>query len=84
MKQDKELGKLILEVVENQLNAGDPPETKATLIRQVNDGIAEQEAKRLIACVVASEIFDVLKQQQPYDHDKYAAALAELPQLPGD
>ncbi|MGC2111801.1 MAG: hypothetical protein WA655_19955 [Candidatus Korobacteraceae bacterium] len=84
MKQDKELGRLILEVVESQLTANEPPETQATLDRLVTQGIAVEEAKRLIACVVSSEIFETLKLQNPYDHERYVAALNRLPRLPWD
>ena len=83
MESGKELGKDILQVVENQLRENDPPETRATLSRLVAEGRSEPEAKRLIACVVAAEIFDVLKSRRSYDHDRYVAALAELPELPG-
>jgi len=84
MKPNKILKDLILEVVDNQLSSGEPPETRATYYRLVKDGIEEQEAKRLIACVLASELFDVMKSQQPYDHDRYAKALNRLPELPRD
>ena len=72
----------ILEVVNNQLESLDPPETKQTYDRLVADGISDQEAMRLIGCVVSSEIFDVLKQQQPFDHARFVKVLNKLPKLP--
>ena len=45
-------------------------------------GYSEKETRHLIGCVVSSEIFDVLKDQQPYDHNRYVAALERLPTLP--
>jgi hypothetical protein len=60
----------------------DPPETKETYDRLIADGISDQEARRLIGCVVSSEIFDVLKQQQPFDHARFVKALKKLPKLP--
>ena len=48
----------ILEVVENQLREGTPPETKQTLERLVAGGQAVEDAKRLLGVVVAQEIFD--------------------------
>ncbi len=72
----------ILEVVNNQLENLDPPETKQTYDRLVADGISDQEARRLIGCVVSSEIFDVLKQQQPFDHARFVKVLNKLPKLP--
>ena len=81
-KSSKILNEAILEVVENQLSAGNPPETKKTFERLLKEGIDEQEAKRLIACVVAAEVFDVLKEQQPYNHERFVKALNQLPELP--
>lgn len=72
----------ILEVVNNQLESLDPPETKQTYDRLVANGISDQEARRLIGCVVSSEIFDVLKQQQPFDQTRFVKALNKLPKLP--
>ena len=72
----------ILEVVNNQLESLDPPETKQTYDRLVADGISDQEAMRLIGCVVRSEIFDVLKHQQLFDHTRFVKALNKLPKLP--
>ena len=60
----------------------DPPETKQTYDRLITDGISDQEARRLIGCVVSSEIFDVLKQQQPFDRDRFVKALSKLPKMP--
>jgi len=55
-RSSRVLNKAIMKVVENQLRDGTPPETKQTLDRLLNDGIEEPEAKRLIACVVATDI----------------------------
>lgn len=76
------VGAAIMEVVDNQLREGTPPETRQTLDRLVASGYPEEEARRLIACAVTSEIFDVLKSRQPYDETRYIAALHRLPTLP--
>ena len=55
------LRRALMEVVENQLQAGEPPETSETLARLVAEGHPRVEAMELIACIVCSEIFDVLK-----------------------
>jgi hypothetical protein len=72
----------ILEVVENQLRNNDPPQTKQTLERLIETGHSEKEAKRLIACVVSAEIFDVLKKNQPFDLDRFVKGLNKLPTMP--
>ena len=78
------LNAAIMKVVDNQIRDNDPPQTGQTLQRLVADGHPEKEAKRLIACVVSAEIFDVLKQQQPFDLDRFVKALDKLPALPWD
>lgn len=74
----------IFEAVDNQLAMGDPPETRQTLERLVAQGHTREGARQLIACVVTSEIFDVMKQGQPYNAERYKAGLARLPRLPWD
>ncbi len=76
------LGAAIREVVDNQLREGTPPATRQTLDRLLADGHPEEDARRLIACAVTSEIFDVLTNRQPYDEARSIAALGRLPTLP--
>ena len=76
------LGAAIREVEDTQLRDGTPPDTRHTLDRLLADGYPEEEARRLIACAVTSEIFDVLTHKQPYDEARYLAALHRLPTLP--
>lgn len=45
----------ILKVVNNQIRNLDPPATKETFDRLVAEGFGEDEARRLIGLVVASE-----------------------------
>ena len=72
----------MFEVIENQLRNNDPPETRKTLERLVCRGHSRQEAMRLIACVLATELFNVMKSESPYDHARYVANLKRLPELP--
>jgi hypothetical protein len=81
-KVNPHLRRAILEVVENQLRDGTPPETRATLERLMADGCSREEAVKLIGCVVATEIFDVLKDRQPFNESRFVAALQRLPKLP--
>ncbi|HEX2865702.1 MAG TPA: hypothetical protein VHO03_01605 [Ignavibacteriales bacterium] len=78
----KRAGKAILEVVDNQLSAGNPPETLETFKRLLNEGFSETDAKRLIANVVAAEIFEVLKEGRKSDPVKFARRLNDLPEMP--
>lgn len=81
VKPDKTLNRIILEVVDKQIRQRNPPATKKTLDRLVREGVGEDEARRLIGCVVASEMFDVLREQKPFDEDRFAKALEKLPDL---
>jgi hypothetical protein len=83
-KANPVLNAAIMKVVDNQLRGNDPPQTGLTLKRLVAAGHSEEEAKRLIACVVSAEVFDVLKQQQPFDLERFVKGLDNLPALPWD
>ncbi len=48
----------------------------------MNDGFSRERALELIACVVTSEIFDVLKSGRLYDEARYVAGLRALPKTP--
>jgi hypothetical protein len=82
MKVNKRLNKAVLDVVENQIRQLNPPATKETFDRLIREGNDRDEARRLIGCVVAGEIFDILKSMEPYDESRYVAALRKLPELP--
>jgi len=81
-KADPVLNAAIMKVVDNQLRGNDPPQTGQTFKRLMAAGHSEEEAKRLIACVVSAEVFDVLKQQQPFNLERFVKALDKLPTLP--
>ena len=74
----------IFEIIENQIKTGTPPETKQTLKRLLVEGHSKEVAMKLIACVVISEISDVVKEGRSYDEAAYVKALIALPRLPWD
>ena len=89
MSIDGEIGNpvlkaMILEVVENQMREGDPPETKQTYERLISEGHSETNAKRLVGCVVASEMFDIFKNQAAFNPERFVKALNDLPDLSDD
>src|SRR3546814_9666177 len=47
----------IFEILDNQLAQGSPPEVRETLDRLLAAGHPEEEARRLLGCVIASEVF---------------------------
>lgn len=82
METNPRLKALILEVVNNQLTANDPPQTRQTYERLLASGMDDEEARRLIGCVVVSEVFAILKNQESFDLARFVGALERLPKLP--
>ena len=85
MRQDKapaHVTQAMLQVVENQINAGDPPETKITVKRLQDSGIQRKEAIRLVVCVVANEIFNIMKHGEEYNQKRYVENMKNLPAMP--
>jgi len=68
----------ILEVVENQLRDGDPPETRQTLERLLATGYSRKQAIEMIGSAVVSEIWMVLHEKKPYDRARFIALLEQL------
>jgi peroxiredoxin family protein len=83
-KESNRAREVILKAVENQIRKNDPPETKETLNRLIQSGQSREESLRLIACVLANEMFEVMKSKTHYDNARYVANLARLPNLPWD
>jgi hypothetical protein len=75
---NKYLKDTIMNVVDNQLNANDPPITWETYDRLLVAGYTKQQAKEKIGTVVVSEIFDILKLNKPFDEARYEAGLKAL------
>ena len=84
MSEGTRLKKLIIQVVNNQLRANNPPETKETLNRLISEGYSKEEAKELIASVVAAHIYTILKEQTMFNEALYVRQLKQLPELPDD
>ena len=78
---DRTVKDAFMEVVVNQLETGDPPETKATLDRLTAAGHSNSEAMQLIAAVARNEMQAMMAASRPFDNARYAALLAKLPQL---
>jgi hypothetical protein len=78
------LGEAIEEVVLNQINDNNPPITKATYERLVSEGYEKDEALRLIACVVSTEIFNMLKKKEPFHPQNFEKMMKKLPKMPWD
>ena len=82
MEENSRIKAAIIEVVNNQLESHDPPETYQTLERLVAEGYSIMEAKELIGNVVVAEVFEVMNEGKPFDPQRYVAALNKLPETP--
>jgi hypothetical protein len=69
---------LILEVVENQLQADDPPEIKQTLNRLLAAGRGRQQAMEMIGSALVGEIWNIFHEQKPFDRERYVVLLEKL------
>jgi hypothetical protein len=72
----------LIEVVENQLRADDPPAVAVTLARLVGAGHERDEAVAQIGAVLMGELNEMLRSGREYDAASYAGKLANLPALP--
>ncbi|WP_435274568.1 hypothetical protein ACMAZF_14935 [Psychrobium sp. nBUS_13] len=77
-------GETMLQVVDNQINANDPPLVKETFNRLRKLGISRKESKKYIACALSVEIFDVVRNSNEIDYDRYFENLKNLPEMPWD
>lgn len=68
------------EIVANQLWADDPPEVWATAQRLLADGYDRHEVLHMVASVVAGEVFEIMRQEQPHDIERVRQALGALPE----
>ena len=75
---NKHLQKTMLDVVDNQVKANDPPITKITLERLRESGYSERDAKKKIAAILIEEMYDVLKSEKKFDEKRYANKLSAL------
>ncbi len=69
------------EVLEAQIAANEPPETRLTLARLQREGIPEDEAWRWLSAVLLQEMSLIIRDNRPFDREGYIAALTQLPEL---
>lgn len=71
-----------LEIVDNQLRDGDPPETRQTYERLLAEGYSDENVRLMIGNLLVHEIYDMLKRRRTFDRTGFVANLARLPKLP--
>ena len=74
----------LIEAIENQIEADDPPAARATCNKLTLVGYPRDEILQMMALVLAHEIGAMLAADRPFDHDAYELALRRLPELPDE
>lgn len=72
----------LIEAIENQLEAGEPAVTQATLNKLTLVGYEREESIKLMALVLADEIRQMLADDRGFDAERYERLLRDLPELP--
>ena len=75
---DKTVVDAFLDTVMNQLETGDPPETKATLDRLMSEGYSKSQALQAIAAVLRVEMSRMINEMKPFDSARYAELLSKI------
>lgn len=71
----------LIETIENQLEEGNPKKVTETLMRLMMTGTAREDAIQAMACALAIEIFDVMKNDAEFNLKRYSEHLDMLPDL---
>lgn len=82
METNEIMREQIFEIIENQMNGNNPPETNKTFNRLIKEGYNEYETKQFIGQCIAVELFGVFKNQEPFDEKRYIKNLNNLPKEP--
>jgi uncharacterized protein YoaH (UPF0181 family) len=78
MESDKTLKDPFIQVVDDHIESGDPPDTKAAVDQLLARGRSPGQAKMLVANVVRVEMQAMMAEGREFDDAKYAAALKAL------
>lgn len=82
MEVNENLRDQIFGIIENQIKANDPPETRITYDRLRKMGYSDFVAKQYIGQCIAVEIYGALKHKTPFDEKRYVENLQNLPKEP--
>lgn len=72
-------GMAIMEAVDNQINSDELPEAKETYDRLISLGCSDEDARKHISRVLATEIYCILKYKREFHRNKYVHFLKALP-----
>lgn len=72
------LKRTVLQVLDNQLQSNELPVVNATFDRLKKAGNSEKQAKEKMAAVLLGEIYDVLKNKESFNEERYTRNLNGL------
>jgi len=75
---DKTVVDAFLDTVMNQIETGDPPETRTTLDRLMAEGYSKSHALQAIAAALRVEMNRMMTDATPFDNGRYAELLAKI------
>jgi hypothetical protein len=78
MDSDKTQRDPFIQVVEDHLASGDPPETKAAYDKLIANEKSPSQAKALLAGVVRKEMQQMMASGSSFDNARYKAAVDKL------
>jgi len=70
------------EIVDKQIEANDPPQTRDAFDRLKGEGLSESDAKIYIAQAVALEVWDIMTNRKEFNGERYLRNLKNLPHEP--
>ncbi len=82
MKTNEILREQIFEIIKNQLENNDPPETKIIYDQLTKAGYNDFQTRQMIGQCVAIELFEIIKIGKPFNRDRYIENLKKLPREP--
>ena len=74
----------LVEAVQNQIDAGDPPAAKATFNKLTLVGYERQDILNLMGQVLAVEVYNMMTEKRAFNLEWYESALRALPELPAE
>lgn len=78
-KTNPHLKAAMMEVVENQIRDGDPPETRETLERLTSQGISNDDARIYIGQAICVELWDIMRNKKEFNMERFLRNLKNLP-----
>jgi hypothetical protein len=84
METNEIMREQISEILKNQLNDNNHPETKITYDRLIKEGFDDYQTRQMIGQCIALELFEIIKFKKSYSYKRYIENLNKLPREPFD